>query len=134
MEGKVISIRAKGIRVMIKQYLVLLTPVHKLSPKEVELLTEIIYEYLRRRGDFAREEDCWEKVFHYTTKRDIKDRLMMEDQTLQNRLTQLRRKKAIVDNKVRDDLIPQVDGVDSRNQNVFNMTFKFVYQWSEEEV
>ena len=73
MEGKVISIRAKGIRVMIKQYLVLLTPVHKLSPKEVELLTEIIYEYLKRRGDFAKEEYCWEQVFMSDAERAAKN-------------------------------------------------------------
>jgi len=129
MEGKVISIKAGDVRMMVKQYLVLLTPLHKLSPKEVELLTEVIYEYLVRRGDFAREDDCWEKVFHYTTKREIKDRLMMEDQTLQNRLTQLRRKKAITKNRVRKDLIPDIGSRTSNASEVFNMTFRFIYRW-----
>jgi hypothetical protein len=78
------------------QYLTLLTPIHKLRHKEIEVLAQLmfyndLYKHL--------EEEVRNKMVYDTdTKMRIRQKLKMTDSSFNNNLAELRKKKILVDN------------------------------------
>jgi len=109
MEGsrKVITIKAT-VKEVIRNYLIFTKPLSKLRPKEIDLLTEILYFNHRETPNFKREDDRWKKVFDYESKMIYKKALDIEDYTLQNLLTGLRKKKVVENNQVKKAFIPDL--------------------------
>lgn len=106
-------------KTIIKSYLKFTKPIHRLSPKEIDLLTEIIYKYFQEKDNFKREADLWKKVFDYDSKMEYKEILDIQDPSMQNLLSSLRRKKVLNNNKVEESYIPKLD----------NKEFFLVYRW-----
>lgn len=106
-------------KTIIKSYLEFTKPIHKLSPKEIDLLTEIVFKYHNEKDNFKRESDLWKKVFDYDSKMEYKESLDIQDPSMQNLLSSLRRKKVLDGNKVKESYIPKLD----------NKEFFLVYRW-----
>ena len=118
MKQKVITIKT-DIKDAINKYLTFTKPFNKLRPKEIDLLSEMIYCFKKEIVNFKRKEDLWKKVFDYDSKMIYKENLRIEDYTLQSLLTSLRKKKVIVNNTIRDVYIPDL------TDKEFLLVFKF---------
>lgn len=117
---KIISINT-SLHDLFYYYLKFTKPLHNLRPKEISLLNEILYKNEIEKPNFKRNEDRWKKVFDYDSKLQYKEILKIEDYTLQNLLSSLRKKKVIVDNQISKYYIPQLD--DDTNNFVLNFNF-----------
>lgn len=117
--GKLVKIPVTT-KTLFKSYLSLTKPINKLGPKEIDVLSLILYYNHIEKPNFKRNEDRWRKVFDYDTKMLIKEELDMKDYSLQNILSSLRRKKVIRNNVVMPYYIPEID-----NSDVFKLIFQF---------
>ena len=106
-------------KTIIRSYLEFTKPIHKLTSKEMNFLTEILYKYSTEKENFKREEDLWKKVFDYDSKTEYKESLNIQDTSLQNMMSTLRKKNVIKDNRVQQSFIPDT----SKDQLVL------VYRW-----
>lgn len=121
VKKKVVTIPA-SLKDILKQWFVITKPMNKLRPKEIDVLSLLLYYNIMEKPNFVRDEDRWKKVFDYDTKMHIKEELDIEDYTLQNILSSLRRKGAISrDNVVDKFYIPPID-LDTKN---FMLIFNF---------
>lgn len=117
--GKLVKIPVTT-KSLFKSYLSLTKPINKLGPKEIDVLSLILYYNHIEKPNFKRDEDRWRKVFDYDTKMLIKEELEMKDYSLQNILSSLRRKKVVKNNVVMPYYIPDID-----NSNTFKLVFQF---------
>lgn len=117
--SKIININT-DIKTVFKHYLFITKPLNKLRPKEIDVLSLLLYYNYLETPNFKRDEDRWRRVFDYSTKLLIREELQMEDYTLQNVLSSLRKKKVIKDNIIMDYYIPKVDP-----KNNFQLIFNF---------
>lgn len=106
-----------------RQYLELTSPFHKLRAREMDILALLCYFYYIEKSNFQREDDLWRKVFDYDTKLKIKLELGMEDYSLQNLLSSLRKKGVIMGNRISPAyLLP----ISATSEN-FTVYFKFEF-------
>jgi hypothetical protein len=119
MKKKVVTIKT-DIKDAINKYLTFTKPLNKLRPKEIDLLSEMTYLFIKEKDNFKREEDLWKKVFDYDSKIIYKENLNIEDYTLQSLLSSLRKKKVIENNTIRSVYIPDL------SDNEFLLVFKFI--------
>lgn len=117
------SIRIPSSRLKIfKQYLTITKPLNGLRPQEIEVLALFLYHFIDEQENFKRIEDCWKKVFSYETKLQIKEELGIQDYTLQNILSALRKKKVIVNNQITDYYIPKINKETENFQVIFDFS------------
>lgn len=117
--GKLVKIPVTE-KSIFKSYLSLTKPINKLGPKEIDVLSLLLYYNHIEKPNFKRDEDRWKKVFDYDTKMLIKEELDMKDYSLQNILSSLRRKKVVKNNVVMPYYIP-----DFGSENTFKLIFQF---------
>ena len=98
----------KSDKEIIRSYLEFTKPIHKLTDREMNFLTELIHKYYVEKEYFKREEDLWKKVFDYDSKLEDKKNLGIQDTSLQNLLSTLRKKKAINRDRVVESFIPDL--------------------------
>lgn len=110
-----------NLKQAIEYYLKLTKPMHKLSNKQILLLTEIIYMYTSERENFVREEDTWKKVFSSDNRYLIRTSLDVTKQVFENYLTQFRKKKVIINNTVNPVYNPFV----FKDIKEYELVFKF---------
>lgn len=91
-----------------RRWLIITSPFHKLKPRQISVLTEILYYYDIMKDSFDNDDDLWASVFDYSTKMKIRENLKIEDYILQNSLSLLRKSGVIKNNKVIDKFIPTV--------------------------
>jgi len=118
MKQKVITIKT-DIKDAINKYLTFTKALNKLRPKEIDLISEMIYLFIKEKQNFKRKEDLWKKIFDYDSKVIYKENLKIEDYTLQSLLSSLRKKNVIVDNTIREVYIPDL------SDSNFLLVFKF---------
>lgn len=106
-------------KLIYKQYLTITKPLNGLRPKEIDVLSLLLFYNYMEQDNFKREEDRWKRVFSYETKLKIKEELDIKDYTLQNILSSLRKKKAIINNKITSYYIPSIEG------DNFKLVFEF---------
>jgi hypothetical protein len=87
---------------------------------EIDVVSLMLYYNSIEADNFKRDEDRWKKVFSYETKMLIKEELKIEDYTLQNILSSLRKKKVIVNNVITDYYIPKVNKDTKHFQVIFD--------------
>ena len=111
-----INIASKDTRDKIKKYLQVLYQFHKLTDKEVEITTELVMSYslLLKRYD---KDVANQLIFSTENKKKIRAVLGMDDPIFQNYLSNLRKKKVIVDKTISPQYIPPAKD--------FNLIFKF---------
>lgn len=119
VKKKVVTIPT-SLKNVLKQYLVITKPMNKLRPKEIDVMSLLLYYNILEKPNFVRDDDRWKKIFDYDTKLKIKEELEIEDYTLQNILSSLRKKGAIKDNKIQDYYIPDIDTKTENFMLIFN--------------
>jgi hypothetical protein len=102
-------------------YLQITKPMHKLSDKEMQILTEILYMYTTEQKNFARESDIWQIIFNKDNRAKIRESMDMPKQVFENYMTKLRKKKVIIDNKVNPKFNPSI----AHNCTSYELLFKF---------
>jgi len=120
--SKIVNINT-DLKNLFKHYLFITKPLNKLRPKEIDVLALLLYYNYLEIPNFKRNEDRWKRVFDYSTKLQIREELEIEDYTLQNVLSSLRKKKVIVNNVITDYYIPKIDATNNF-QLVFNFNIK----------
>ena len=106
-------------KLIYKQYLTITKPLNGLRPKEIDVLSLLLYYNHVEKENFKRDEDRWKRVFSYETKMKVKEELEIKDYTLQNILSSLRKKKAIINNQITNYFIPKIE------DNTFRLVFEF---------
>ena len=96
-----------------------------LTNSEISVLALLLYYYYEFKKDITNESILWKVVFDYDTKMLIKEELGITDQNLQNKLTVLRRKGVIKDNRVNSVFIPEMTEGTLNFKVVFN--YNIVY-------
>lgn len=94
---------------------------HKLTNQEIKVLALLLYYYYKYKKEITNDKILWKIVFDYDTKHLIKEELNIKDQGIQNILTSLRKKKVIVNNKISNAYIPNLE----ENNNNFKIIFNF---------
>ncbi|MCT4631292.1 MAG: hypothetical protein N4A76_00980 [Firmicutes bacterium] len=117
--NKVVNIKVP-LRVAFNNYLLLTRPFNKLTDREASVLALLLYYNETYKPNFKLDKDRWDKVFHYDTKLKIREELGIEDYTLQNVLTGLRKKKAVINNVIPQHFIPEFD-----DQGRFRLIYNF---------
>jgi hypothetical protein len=98
-----------NIQNVFKQYLTLTKPLNNLTPKEILLLSHMLYLNYKEQPNFKRDEDRWFKILSTESRKQIMTDLNLNDYDFNNILSALRRKKAIVNNQVAKYYIPVID-------------------------
>lgn len=124
MNQKVVKIKS-DLKDLYKKYLTILKPLNKLRPKEIELMALLLYYNELEKPNFKHDADRWRKVFDYDTKVKIRDELGVEDYSIQNLLSSLRKKNAVIKedgvNTISRYYIPDI----SIKDNKFHLIFTF---------
>lgn len=106
------------------RWLELTKPFHKLPKQQMIILAWLLYYYDKYRGQTDNDTIAWKMTFDSDTKTSIKDVMGIKDQTLQNALTQLRKKNIIKDNRIKPQYIPSLEQKSKEFKLIFN--FKIV--------
>lgn len=116
---KIVNIPS-DLKSLFKHYLTITKHLNKLRPKEIEVLAEILYLNELEKPNFKNEDDRWKKVMGYDGKIAVRDALDMEEYNLNNLLTSLRKKRAIIDGRVSPYYIPKIEKDTTDFQIIFN--------------
>lgn len=110
-------------KLFFKHWLNFTKPFHKLTNKEIEVVSLLLYYHSKYREETNNNKILWKMIFDYDTKMLIKKELdNMKDQILQNLLSSLRKKKVIVNNKINPVYIPDLD----KDSNNFKIIYNFI--------
>ncbi len=124
------NIKKASLNVKIKnffyRYIEFLTPFHKLTKQQQHVLALLLYHRYRLQKEITNVKILWKELFDYDTKQLISEELGIADQSLQNILTQLRKRNVIIDNQISSVYIPELIG-DSK-QFIINFNFNIVYE------
>lgn len=116
---KIVNV-SSDLKSLFRHYLTITKHLNKLRPKEIDVLATILYYNEIEKPNFANEEDRWKKVMGYDGKLAVREALNMEEYNLNNLLTSLRKKGAIIDNKVSPYYIPKIEKDTTDFQIIFN--------------
>lgn len=103
-----------------KRWLLITKPFHKLKPRQISVLTELLYYYDMLKDDYKDKDLLWKMIFDYETKLKIRNDLNIEDHIMQNSLTILRKSGVIKNNRIIDKFIPVIE------DNKYKLEFEFV--------
>lgn len=113
------------LKLLFSRWLDILKPWHNLNNQQQQVLALLLYYHYLYKKDITNDKILWKIVFDYDTRQKIIEddcwKKGMTINTLNNILTMLRNKKAIVDNKISNVYIPELD-INSKN---FKMIFNF---------
>lgn len=96
-------------------------PFHKLNPQQSQVLALLLYHHYKLSQEITNTKILWKAVFDYDTKLLIYEELNIQSGSLENLLSQLRRKNIIVDNKITPYFIPNIN----KKTQEFKLTFNF---------
>ncbi len=112
-----------NVKNFFNHWLVLTRPLHKLKQQEISVLALLLYHYFEFKKDITNDELAWKLTFDYDTKVKIKNELNIKlDQSINNILYSLRKKKIIIDQSISKSFIPNID---LNKDNNFSLIFKF---------
>jgi hypothetical protein len=110
------------LKATLKWYFKLTQPLHGIKNQGIEVLTALLYAYHNTNNKLD-EIDRWAEVFNYDTKIKIKDSLKnMNDATFNNHLSILRRKGAIINNRISPSFNPAIN----KETDAFEVILRFV--------
>lgn len=110
-----------SLKSAIKYYLAITKPLHKMADKKIELLTEILYLYTINQSRFTVDDDVWKFVFNSENRALVRSNLNMGKQVFENYLTELRKKKVIVNNQIHPAYNPSI----KEDCTTYEMIFRF---------
>lgn len=83
-------------------------PFHKLRNQLQTVLALLLYHHYELGQVISNETILWKQVFDYDTKVLIMNEMNIQPQSLENLLTELRKNKVIIDNKVVPVFVPNI--------------------------
>lgn len=103
------------------KWIELTQPFHKLNNRQSRILALLLYHHNRLSYEITNPKILWKIVFDYDTKLLIAEELNIQTHSLENLLSQLRKKNIIVDNKITPYFIPNI----SKDAKNFKLIFNF---------
>jgi hypothetical protein len=107
------------------RWLDVLKPWHSLNNQQQQVLSLLLYYHYIYKKDITNNKILWKIVFDYDTRLKItEDEIFkkgMTTNTLNNIFTVLRKKGVIIDNKISNVYIPELNN----ESKAFKMTFNF---------
>ena len=108
------------------KYLNVTQSFHKLNNQQQQVLALLLYHHYLLKKEVTNDKILWKLVFDYDTKLKIREDSTfgekgLNNSTLQNILTILRKKNIIKDNKINDVYIPEL----TKGSNNFKVMFNF---------
>ena len=107
------------------KYLNVTQAFHKLNNQQQQVLALLLYYHYTFKKEVTNDKILWKLVFDYDTKLKIREDAVfgekgLNNSTLQNILTILRKKNIIKDNKVNDVFIPELELKSKNFKIIFN--------------
>jgi len=97
---------------------------HKLNNQQKQVLALLLYHHYQYKKDITNNKILWKIVFDYETKAKIKEDEIfkngLSDNSLQNILSSLRKKKIIIDGEISKIFIPEMDLKTKNFKVIFN--------------
>ena len=94
---------------------------HHLTKQEMRILSLLLYYHYQYRHEITNQKVLWKLVFDYDTKKSILKEVGITDAVYRNILTKLRKSKIIINNRIVDTFIPQLE----LNSKQFRIIFNF---------
>lgn len=111
---------------LFKQWLIVTRVYNKLTDSEIDLAALLLFYYYKFKKDITNESIVWKVVFDYDTKMAIKEEMGITDENLQNKLSVLRKKGVIVDNRISKVFIPEIEEGAESFKVIFN--YNIIYE------
>lgn len=111
---------------LFKQWLIVTRVYNKLTDSEIDLAALLLFYYYKFKKDITNESIVWKVVFDYDTKMAIKEEMGITDENLQNKLSILRKKGVIVDNRISKVFIPEIEEGAESFKVIFN--YNIIYE------
>ena len=102
-------------------WLTFIKPFHNLSEQRMRILALLLYYYFEYKKKIDDDEIVWKMVFDYEVKIKITNELNVKLHTIENKLTELRKKKIINNNVINPNFIPNL----TRDSDKFSINFNF---------
>jgi len=116
---KAVSLNIK-LKQLFKTWLQITRVFHKLTKQQIDVLALLLYYHYKLQKQITNKKILWKVVFDYDTKAKIKEELDITDQSLQNVLTQLRKKNIIINNEIVSTYIPNLEKKSKEFKIIFN--------------
>lgn len=119
------NIKEANLKVKLKtfffRFVEFLYPFHGLTDRQQKVLALLLYYHYELKQQITNDRILWKEVFDYDTKVKIYSELGIQSTALENLLSQLRKKKVIIDNQISGVYIPLIDS----KSKVFSLKFNF---------
>jgi hypothetical protein len=96
-------------------------PFHKLNTRQSDVLALLLYHHFKFQYQITNTKILWKVLFDYDSKITISEELGIQLAALENLLSQLRKRKVIVNNVITPYFIPQID----KKSKTFKLIFNF---------
>ena len=101
-------------------WLKIINSFHNLTPQQREVLALLLYYHYKIGEEITNDKIVWKLVFDYDTKKLIREELNIEDQSLQNVLSKLRKRNIIDNDRVTKNFIPNIEKKATNFKLIFN--------------
>ncbi len=108
------------IKGLFKKWLEVTKCFHKLTNQQQDVLSLLLYYHYINKKEITNDKILWKIVFDYDTKALIKEELSIKDQVFQNILSKLRKDNIIVNNKISNFFIPELEDKTNNFKIIFN--------------
>lgn len=127
------NIKVADLNIKIKdfffEWLYLTKHFSKLTKGELNVAALLLYHHYRLQKEITNPSLLWKMVFDYDTKLLIREELGINDSSFQNRLTHLRNKNVIINNRINELFIPNLE----QGHDNFKVLFNYNIIHDEEE-
>jgi hypothetical protein len=96
-------------------------PLHNLRTQEKRVLSLLLYHYYILQKEITNDSIVWKVLFDYDKKLEIRKELDIKNPSFNNVLTSLRKKNVIINDKISNIYIPNIE----KNANNFKIVFNF---------
>ena len=93
---------------------------HKLRNQEKKVLSLLLYHYYKLQDDITNETIIWKVLFDYDKKLEIRKELNIKNPSFNNILSSLRKKNVIIDDKISNIYIPNIEKGSDNFKIIFN--------------
>lgn len=120
---KIANINVK-LKTFFRNWMQFTQPFHKLSNQQQTVLALLLFYHYQLKREITNVKILWKAVFDYDTKIKVATELEIQPGALENLLSQLRKKKIIVDNQITPAYVPDLDLNSKKFTIVFNFNIK----------
>jgi hypothetical protein len=120
---KIANINVK-LKTFFRNWMQFTQPFHKLPNQQQAVLALLLFYHYQLKSEITNTKILWKAVFDYDIKIKISNELEIQQGALENLLSQLRKRKIIVDNQITPAYVPELDLKAKKFTIVFNFNIK----------